>query len=139
LEGLAYWNPTTDAYAHIDAAAALYPGQGYFVKVTDACNLAVRGIPFDYDSGRVGYEGNGVLKTGWNMIGPASKLTHFDYVTGTCVPRRSNTPAGILTSGPWGFNDDIDGDYYLTPFLDPGKAYWIQVEQDCSFNGKART
>jgi hypothetical protein len=108
----------------------IYPGQGYSVIVDNDCNLVVRGTSFDYNDGLIGYEGSGQLKAGWNEIGAASMRTHYWYVKGNCD----------VTSGPWGYDQDLAGDgYYLTAFLDPTSAYWLQVSAPCSLSGDART
>ena len=128
LLGLAYWNPATESYNMINGAIQLYPGQGYFVNLGGDCDFSMRGTPFDYDEDIVGYEGSGTLKSGWNMLGSASKRTHYWYVKGDCV----------VTSGPWYYTSTGDVPYELTAFLDPGDAYWIRVQDDCSMDGNAK-
>ncbi|MBD3163584.1 PKD domain-containing protein [Candidatus Woesearchaeota archaeon] len=128
-DGLAYWNPHKQQYNMLFGTETLYPGQGYFVNLEDDCSLVVRGEAFDYDDNVVGYDGSGQLIKGWNMIGSASKRSHYWYVKNDCE----------VTSGPWGADQSSNDFYYLTAFLEPGEGYWLKVKDDCSLDGKART
>jgi hypothetical protein len=125
---LAYHDPTADEYIMIDDDVILYPGQGYFINLNNDCSLKYRGSAFDYDDGRVGFEGSGTLKAGWNMIGAATWKTNYGPVLGNCD----------LVSGPWGYDYNLPDRYYLTGFLNPGAGYWMKVTSDCSLNGQAK-
>jgi PKD repeat protein len=136
LNGPTYYDADVPGFIDARAGGVLYPGQGYFVQVEDACSLILRGMPFDYDDGVIGFQGTSDLKAGWNLIGAGSEKTHYWYVKGDCV---FTVAAG--SSGPWIYDVTKPEDYYfrLTAFLEPGKGYYVKVPNACTFDGEART
>jgi hypothetical protein len=139
LLGLAYWDPTklpAPGYAFMTGDDRWYAGQGYFIKVNGSCSLSVRGLPFNYSSGIVGFLGTGIFKSGWNMIGATGVEKSFWNVYGTCRPNIAGMNDPVLISGAYIYDQNNPPSYYTgTHLLKPGKAYWFEVKagRECSF------
>jgi len=65
------------------------------------------------------------LKAGWNLIGGPSESVKFSDVDGTCEVLTG--PITWDASGPKG--------YKQSNYLEPGKAYWVAVMEDCWLQG----
>ncbi len=79
---IAYLNPDTKGYTCLGVNDNLYPGQGYFVRVLNACSLIIRGD--DLGSNKIGYLGTSVIKKGENLIGAPTNTVIFSSVKNTC-------------------------------------------------------
>lgn len=147
---LAYPNPDTGAYICVGLDNPLYPGQGYFIKVADACSFTIIGA--NLPSSQIGYLGTGQLKTGWNLIGAPTYQTDFNR--GTC---QLFDGVGILKYGydigECGNDDDCcrifvegyNGGYAYcniqwgikrcrceVDYFEQGLGYWLRTGNYCS-------
>lgn len=93
-------------------AASLTNGVGYWLKFSGAQNVQTTGCPqteYSID-----------VMTGWNLIGSISA----PVVTSTIT----SEPPGIGTSEFFGYRSG----YVTTDTIQPGKGYWVKVDQDGS-------
>ncbi|MDI6767056.1 MAG: SdrD B-like domain-containing protein [Bacteroidota bacterium] len=89
---------------------SLYNGIGYWLKFGSQQSINITGFARAEDTVTV--------KEGWNMIGSIS--TPMD------VRQIISIPPGIVTSNFFGYN----GMYEITDKINPGKGYWVKVNQD---------
>jgi len=83
---------------------------GYWVKFSGAQSVPMTGYLRNLDTV--------IVSTGWNMIGSLSSSVATSSI--------SSEPAGIVTSQFFGYT----GSYVTSAAIDPGKAYWVKVQQD---------
>jgi hypothetical protein len=104
----------------------LHSLKGYWIKMDDYASLPVNGF---FDSNII------QLRTGWNLIGYSSIKT---------VPiSKAIIPISYCLNSIWTHNLENDQwefyDQHGLPFLnnltqiEPGKSYWINVNQDCNW------
>jgi len=91
------------------------PGLGYWVKVRSDCVIKMSDT-------MVTTEQFPELLAGWNQIGAPSQTVNIHDVIGDCN----------LLSGPWRYNS-ITKKYEKSETLDPGKGYFVKVENNCHF------
>ncbi len=91
----------------------LTAGRGCWVRYPAAANIQVCGVPAS---------GGVPLIAGWNMIGVHNITVPVSGLT--------TTPAGILNSNFYGFNNG----YTQAANLEPGKGYWIRASQAGTLN-----
>jgi photosystem II stability/assembly factor-like uncharacterized protein len=92
-------------------------GIGYWLRFPSSVSLSMTGTaaePFTVN-----------LNAGWNLIGTRQ--------TGIAVSSLSTTPAGIINSDIFGYNNG----YQPVTSLTPGKGYWVRTSQGgiLNFNG----
>jgi hypothetical protein len=85
-------------------------GRGYWLKFAGAESVMISGYTLSVDSVKV--------HTGWNLIGSISDSVPVSSIT--------SIPGGIITSQFFGYN----GGYVLADMIQPGRAYWVKVNQD---------
>ncbi|MBI2420429.1 MAG: T9SS type A sorting domain-containing protein, partial [Ignavibacteriales bacterium] len=85
------------------------PGKGYWLRFSAGHTRTFCGTPVGTNTVP--------LYAGWNLIGP--------YHIATPVASITSTPAGILSSPFYGYNNG----YILPAALEPGKGYWVRASQ----------
>ncbi|TAK60916.1 MAG: T9SS type A sorting domain-containing protein [Bacteroidetes bacterium] len=90
----------------------LETSKGYWMKFGYAQTVWLHGYPLDTVVISV--------STGWNLIGSASSPLSVNSIL--------SSPGGIVTSEFYGYN----GGYGIEDSIEPGKAYWVKVDQDGS-------
>ncbi|MBI1804145.1 MAG: T9SS type A sorting domain-containing protein [Ignavibacteriae bacterium] len=87
-------------------------GAGYWIRLPSPVNVSFSGLPIANDTIEVG--------EGWNMLGTVSSpiTPSIDIVS---------DPPGIISSNFFGF---ISSAYSITTSLEPGRAYWVKVNQN---------
>gem|GEM_PF-520640 len=93
-------------------SATLQPGTGYWLKFNGTQSVSVTGFNFTLDTITV--------TSGWNMIGSLS--------VSIPVANVGAIPGGLITSNFFNYG----GSYNVATTLDPGRGYWVKVNQ----NGK---
>jgi hypothetical protein len=93
-----------------EAHDPLASGLGYFLKFNGAQSVTMTGVLRQSDTIDV--------RTGWNMIGSISAPVATSTI--------SSIPGGIVTSQVVGY----DGAYGSTDTIQPGRAYWVKVNQN---------
>ena len=88
---------------------ALENGRGYWLKF--------KGAQFNPITGTQLPAVQETVSTGWNLIGSLSQSIPVTQVT--------SEPAGIVTSQFFGYQ----GYYQVANTIEPGKAYWVKVNQ----------
>ncbi len=88
----------------------LRAGVGYWLKFSSNLNISYSGFELQQLSINV--------KAGWNMIGSIS--------TSVDVSTISSNPPGLVTSQFFGYS----GGYSQSETIEPGRAYWVKVNQD---------
>jgi len=104
---------TTDAFGFNGAyfqAETLETGPGYWMKFNSSSTMIVDGYMFTSDTIPV--------FTGWNMVGALSETVPVSAVT--------TSPGGIISSLFYGYGSG----YTKADSLIPGRAYWVQTDQD---------
>jgi hypothetical protein len=103
-------------------AATLARGKGYWVYAANDCSFTV-----EYASDETPYWLEGLeLRAGWNQIGgPTHEIDLSELAGGSNCDVRA----------AWGF-DARSNRYVKASKLEPGKAYFVRVARDCSFNAK---
>ncbi len=109
---LLYPTASSNAFAYTGTytnASVLANGKGYWVKFSGNQTASMIGFLRSVDTVNV--------SSGWNMIGSIS----------TALPTANITsiPSGIATSQFFGYN----GAYSTATSIEPGKAYWLKVNQ----------
>jgi hypothetical protein len=102
----------SSAFAHEGTYAVkdtLANGVGYWLKFTDTQTVAMTGVPITQDTTTV--------QEGWNMIGSIS--------TPVATTQLTSDPGGIVTSQAFGY----EGRYVTSDSIQPGKGYWVKVNQ----------
>ncbi len=89
---------------------SLKPGIGYWLKFSSSQSITMNGLRIVMDTIAV--------NAGWNLIGSIS----FPVPVATI---RSNSP-GITTSNFFAYT----GQYAIRDTIEPGKAYWVKVNQN---------
>jgi hypothetical protein len=121
----------------------LFPGQGYFIKVSDACSFSM--IGHDFPSSKIGYLGSSQIKAGESLIGAPTQSASVASIKGSCslngnplmflydatscsgVPFHSGeSQCGTASAG---YNYCYCG---VTTLL-PGYGYNIYANSQCSF------
>ena len=92
------------------AVESLERGKGYWLKFPESQSAVM--------VGDLAFEDTIDVTTGWNMIGSISSPVDVSSIT--------SIPSGIITSQFFGYN----GDYTHATSIEPGKAYWVKVNQD---------
>ncbi|MBI1805870.1 MAG: T9SS type A sorting domain-containing protein [Ignavibacteria bacterium] len=92
--------------------STLANGVGYWLKFSNNQQVSMTGYTHTLDTVNV--------QQGWNMIGSISQS-----ILVTTIP---SIPSGIVTSNFFGYQ----GSYIISSTIEPGKAYWVKVNQ----NGK---
>lgn len=87
-------------------------GYGYWVDMDSSCYLNVTGPSVSIN--------NFYVYQGWNLIGAPSQQINFANVVGSCN----------ITRGPLWYDPSINS-YVSSPTLDPGKGYFLKVDQTC--------
>ena len=108
---------TTDAYGFNGAyyqAETLVTGPGYWMKFASPASVIIDGYTAEADTIPV--------FTGWNMVGSISVPIPVSGVT--------TSPGGIITSAFYAYN----AGYVSADSIIPGKAYWVQTDQDGDIN-----
>lgn len=82
---------------------------GYWLKFPYAHNIYMAGTTIECDTFEV--------TAGWNLIGSIT-----NPITTTSI---ASEPGGIVTSQFYGYNIN----YFVTSTIEPGKGYWVKVEQ----------
>lgn len=107
---------TSNAFSYNNGytqAATLVSGKGYWLKFGSSQNILLTGAPVL----------NPVpVNSGWNIIGPFS--------TPVAVADITTDPSGIIQTAFFGFN----GGYTTATTLEPGKGYWVRVNQAGTLN-----
>lgn len=88
----------------------IFSGLGFWLKFNNSRSYAIPGNPLLSISIPV--------KAGWNLIGTVNSQVPVYSV-------QSVPPNNILTPF-YGY----DGGYFNSPYLSPGKGYWVKVQQD---------
>ncbi len=142
VQNIAYLNPNTGNYICLNVNSALHPGQGYFVKVLNACSLTVRGN--DLASNKIGYLGTNTIKKGENLIGAPTNAVSFSSIKNTCdvedplmfVYGVTNCNGIPNYSGKnyCGFSSlGYNYCYCSVSQLVPGKGYNLYSDKECAF------
>ncbi len=144
---LAYLNPDTGDYICLGLDDPLYPGDGYFIKVANACSFKIIGA--DLPSSQIGYKGSGVIKEGENLIGAPTSHVSFASIKNGCKiydPDPLMFVYGATTCA--GIGNGKSGDDYCEEYLGdlvynycycsvsklwPGFGYNIYSFNECSF------
>ncbi|MBI3195645.1 MAG: T9SS type A sorting domain-containing protein [Ignavibacteriae bacterium] len=84
-------------------------GTGYWMKFSSSTTQAVSGLLLNSLSIPV--------REGWNLIGSISSSVSVENIT--------SIPSGIITTSFFGYN----GMYSVSNSIEPGKAYWVKVNQ----------
>jgi len=87
-------------------------GKGYWVKYTPSQTIVRTGDAVTTKQVS--------LTAGWNLVGSISTQVPVDKVV---------LPDGVMRSSFWAFSPATG--YVSSPFIDPGKAYWLKVSQAC--------
>lgn len=87
--------------------------KGYWLKFSGNQNISFRGLERSLDTIDV--------RQGWNLIASISSSVNVLYIT--------SIPPEIQASDFFEYNDG----YHYVDFLEPGKGYWVKVEQDGKF------
>ncbi len=90
--------------------STLANGEGYWLRFGGAQSVTMTGFLRDRDTVNV--------NAGWNMIGSISSAVDVGSI--------SSIPAGIVTTQFFGYTNG----YTVSPTIEPGKAYWVKVDQD---------
>jgi deoxyribonuclease-1 len=106
---------TSSAFAFDQSAGyvmrdTLRNGIGYWLKFSPAQNVSIIGAVRVQDSVTV--------RAGWNLIGSISNLVVANSI--------EQIPDGIVGSSYFGYS----AGYFATDTLQPGKGYWVKVNQD---------
>lgn len=88
---------------------SLNPRAGYWLRFNDTATIGVAGTPRYADTVDV--------VPGWNLVGSVAQSIPTTQV--------SSVPAGAATSPFF----DYHGSYVITNTIDPGKGYWVRVNQ----------
>jgi HYDIN/CFA65/VesB-like, Ig-like domain len=80
---------------------------GYWLKFENPVNVLIEGAARDSATMQV--------QQGWNMIGSVSSTVYVDSI--------EQQPPGIIGSSFFTY----DGNYYETPTIEPGRAYWVKI------------
>ncbi len=155
---LAYYTPNandvinTSNYVFVGLDDILYPGQGYFVKVSGNCYIQMcDGV---VGTGDLGYLGTKQVKEGWNMVGAPTYQTNFN--AGTCqlfggvgIMKYAYDVSGCTSDKDccqklFG-NDGYNGGHAYcneqwgisrcrceVDNFEPGLGYWIRTKNDCT-------
>ncbi|MFI5251497.1 MAG: hypothetical protein ACHQQQ_03600 [Bacteroidota bacterium] len=94
-------------YARTDS---IYNGAGCWVKFSDTATIPVTGLAIKSDT-------FAVVK-GWNMIGSMTDTIDAALIT--------SSPSGIVQAGYFIYDG---GGYAPSPFIEPGRAYWVKVSR----------
>ncbi len=86
-------------------------GEGFWMKFDGTQNVGMIGGTIVQDTISV--------EAGWNMIGSIS--------TSIAASSIVSIPGGVGTSAFFGY----DGGYTVSDFIDPGRAYWVRMDQAC--------
>jgi hypothetical protein len=104
-------NAISEAFAFVDGSYmtrdTFETTVGYWLKFEDSINVLIEGAARDSATIRV--------RQGWNMIGAVSSMVYVDSI--------KQQPPGIIGSSFFTY----DGNYYESPTIDPGKAYWVKI------------
>ncbi|HTK82915.1 MAG TPA: T9SS type A sorting domain-containing protein [Bacteroidota bacterium] len=92
------------------ASSTLANGIGYWLKFEGDQSATIAGARRERDTI--------VVMTGWNMIGSISDTIGMAGIV--------SIPPGITTSSFFGYN----GSYIAATQIEPGKGYWVKVNQD---------
>jgi PGF-pre-PGF domain-containing protein len=115
MKGSMVWryDPVTGRYVpeKIYPNGLLASNVGYWIKAAQQCVVVMRGSPVSFSER---------LFKGWNLIGAGSKAISWSEALGNCKAR----------SGPWYWSTS-DGKYVKPVLMEPGKAYWVKVAEDC--------
>ena len=136
---LAYYDAASSSYVCIGLDELLYPGQGYFIKVNNACSFTIIGNSFGLEE--IGYLGTKQIKKGWNTIGSPTISTAFSRGTCTktivgplifadgvssCDGIGSQYKCDVGSSGPYC--------YCETANLNQGEGYYFYTAMNCSLS-----
>lgn len=109
--------PTANSFAYVFDQSSGYVahdtlrnGEGFWLKFPSAQTVSVAGLPLLADTIHV--------RPGWNLIGMIS--------TPVAVSSIVQIPSGLITAGYY----EYQGMYVITDTLQPGKGYWVKVNQD---------
>ncbi|MBI3190000.1 MAG: T9SS type A sorting domain-containing protein, partial [Ignavibacteriales bacterium] len=104
---------STNAFAYEGSYVqydTLQNGKGYWMKFSYAHSAWLLGYPLDSVAIPV--------FTGWNLIGSISISVAVNTIL--------SLPGGIVTSQFYGYNEG----YKTEDSIEPGKGYWVKVDQD---------
>jgi hypothetical protein len=93
-----------------NAETVLTKGVGYWLKFDQAQTVNISGLPLNLDTVAV--------VSGWNLIGSISNSI--------LVASINQIPSGIVSSSFYGYQTG----YYLADSINPGRGYWVKVNQD---------
>ncbi len=114
LKPFAFPTAVSNAFAYegsYDAKDTLKSGDGYWLKFNGEQNL----IHYGNDSL---FSGTVEVVEGWNLLGSLSKPFAVSSIT--------SEPPGLVTSQFYGYAKG----YQIVDTIQPGKAYWVKVNQD---------
>ncbi|MBI2444995.1 endo alpha-1,4 polygalactosaminidase [Candidatus Micrarchaeota archaeon] len=112
-----------------DKSIRLEAGKGYWVSSNNKqdCTAVFSGTRSFSSYGRLALRGGGnppKSYRGWNMVGALSKTASFGQVRNDCK----------MISGLFGYVPS-GGSYEKVDVLQPGRGYWVFVENDCFLDG----
>lgn len=107
-------SPTYNYESKYGIAASLENGKGYWIKYAQSDSVEIYGT-------RVNKTEIPVTK-GWNLVGGYEKNINTGQIT--------TNPWGIINSQFYGY----DNKYAVSPVMEPGKSYWIRVNEDGVLN-----
>ncbi len=84
-------------------------GPGFWLKFPDSATMGLAGVPR--------YTDTVAVVTGWNMIGSIAQSLPAVQIT--------SVPGGMVTSPFFGYA----GSYFASSTVEPGKGYWVRVNQ----------
>lgn len=94
---------------------SLVPGQGYWVRVDQSCQVP---LPTGEWRGSIGLTG-----AGWHMVGAPTGGIDLGAISHNCT----------ITAPVWHW-DPSAGDYSRATRLEPGRGYWFRTAGSCTLN-----
>ena len=98
--------------------AKMKPGLGYWIYTDSACSITFSGVA-GLAIGDIGDSGNGLLRTGWNMISGTTETINLIENKGSCIIK-----------AVYGY-DTAAEKYYKIDTIEKGKGYWVYTENNC--------
>ena len=123
IEAIYSWDSARKRYSRI--LDHLKPGTGYWVAVMNDCTFFLPGTPSL--PGTPWHFSKTHYSEGTHLIGSAYEAVEVADILGTCPPEKTTVKTQT---------DFFNGTYEEVDTLLPFKAYWLELEQDCSFGVK---
>jgi len=107
----------------MNTLTALEAGQGYFIRVSEACSIDIEGLPVNTEEISI------QLQTGWNLIGYPCAISQDIENAYTSINPVLLKVKNILYS----YDPNIPTFFNTLHFTESGEGYWVKVSEHTTF------